>query len=58
MREGQRVGIVGSGGVGHVATDANAMEQFVIQFGLLISTVPEAYLCEPFTQLLKPDERW
>lgn len=90
LGRGQRVGIIGLGGLGHIAvklaaahnahvtvfttspgkladakrlgaseavlsTDANAMKQLASQFDLLISTVPEAYHMEPFTELLKLD---
>lgn len=88
LREGQRVGIIGLGGLGHVAvklavahrtnvtvfttspakvadakrlgaseavlsTDTDAMKHLANQFNLLISTVPQAYPMERFTELLK-----
>ena len=90
LGRGQRVCVIGLGGLGHAAvklaaahnahvtvfttspgkladvkrlgaseailsTDADAMKQLASQFDLLISTVPQAYPMEPFTELLKLD---
>lgn len=90
LKPGQRVGVVGFGGLGHMAvklgvarkadvtvfttspakiadarkmgakdvvlsTDAAAMKKHASQYDLLISAVPQAYLMQPFMDLLKLD---